>query len=84
MKLTDWIVDKFGPDKVMHYLVAAWISAALSPKGFFWLLAGGFSVIVLNIVKERFFDGDFEVKDVYSASFGTLTSAIIYGLLALI
>jgi hypothetical protein len=81
MKLTDWIVDKFGADKVMHYLVGAWVPAVLSPMGWLWVILGGVSVILLNILKERYLDNEFEIKDIYSAGFGSLTSTVLYGLI---
>lgn len=83
-KLTNWFVNSFGSDKVMHFLGGAWITSILSIYGWYGILASFLVVFTLSFIKEQFLDAKFDKWDINAAIFGSATSAIIYGIAELI
>ena len=78
MRFTDWIVQKFGSDKVMHFLGGAWITSLFSPIGWIGVLFGVILTLILNIIKERYFDSEFDSKDIIAAGIGCMSSVVLY------
>lgn len=78
MKLVNCIIDKFGSDKVMHFLTGGWITSIFSPFGYGGLLIGIIITISLSIMKEQYLDDEFDENDVYASAFGGFFSVIIY------
>jgi hypothetical protein len=78
MKIIDNIVNKFGYDKVMHFLLGGWITSICSPFGWVGIIIGILIVLILSIVKEKFFDTVFDWKDIFAAMIGCVISVLIY------
>ena len=83
MRFTDWIVNKLGNDKVMHFLGGAWITSLFSPIGWFGILIGVIITMILSFIKEQYLDTEFELKDIIAAGIGCIVSTILYLLLTI-
>lgn len=83
-KITDWIVNKFGEDKVMHFLGGAWITSVFTPLGIYWTLGGVLFVLIISLIKELFLDSFFDIKDIVAAMFGSLVSVILFIVISLL
>lgn len=77
MKLTNFLVDKFGSDKLLHFLVTSWL---VSEAKFFGTIPMIFIlVIILGFIKEFILDEKFDLHDIIASSFlGGLISVILY------
>ena len=78
MRFTDWIVEKVGSDKIMHFLGGAWITSLFSPLGWIGIVIGIVLTLILSLIKERYLDSEFDFKDIIAASIGCLTSTLLY------
>ena len=75
MKLTDKIVKKFGHDKLLHFLVAAWVVSVCSLYGvgcIAWII-----IILLSIIKEKIFDDYSDIKDIIAGALGGFASLLL-------
>ena len=84
MKVTDWIVNKFGSDKVLHFFGGGWITSMLTPIGWWGVLIGVVITAILSVVKEKWLDSFFDWKDICAAMCGSAVSVLIFFLLTLI
>lgn len=84
MKFTDYIRDKYGFDKICHFLCGGWIVSMLSPFGWIGVLIGVVIMLGLSFVKEKFFDDFFDKNDIYAACLGGGVSVIAYLILTLL
>lgn len=84
MKLTNWIVNTFGSDKILHFFGGGWIISMLSPFGRYGILVGIIIVLILSLIKEGFLDDMFDWKDILAAMIGSVVSSGIYGIITLI
>lgn len=78
MNAINKIIDKIGTDKVMHFLVGAWIVSALSPAGWGAVKIGIVLVVFLSLLKELFFDDERDWYDVLAAVIGVAVSVFIF------
>lgn len=78
MKLTDWLTDAFGTDKILHFLGGGWITSILSPIGWCGILIGFVVMVILSFLKELFFDSFTDWKDILAATIGGVVSVLIY------
>lgn len=68
-KISNWLVNTIGADKMLHFLVAAWLTALVSPLGAMWM---GFMICILfiaSVIKE-FLDSTFDWYDIMAAMIG--------------
>ena len=75
MKLTDKLVEKFGHDKLLHFLVAAWVVSVCSLYGvgcIAWII-----IILLSIIKEKIFDDYADTKDIIAGTLGGFVSLLL-------
>jgi hypothetical protein len=75
MKLTDKLVEKFGHDKLLHFLVAAWVVSVCSSYGvgcIAWII-----IILLSIIKEKIFDDYSDTKDIIAGALGGFVSLLL-------
>ena len=84
MSLTDKLVNWFGSDKLLHLLVAAWLTSWFTDFGFAIALAGGFFVFLLAYVKEKFLDDHFDQEDLAASFMGIIIEIVSYGFRAAI
>lgn len=75
MKLTDKLIEKFGHDKLLHFLVAAWVVSVCSLYGvecIAWII-----IILLSIIKEKIFDDYSDTKDIIAGTLGGFVSLLL-------
>lgn len=84
MKFTDKLVEKYGVDKILHFLGGGWIVSMFSPIGWLGILLGVIIMLIVSFAKELFFDEIFDYKDILAACLGGGVSIIIYLLLTLL
>lgn len=83
MKLVDKIINKFGTDKVLHFLGGSLITAQCSIFGWWGILVGVILTFVISVIKEKL-DTFFDWKDIISAMIGCVYIIIYYGIIDLI
>lgn len=84
MKFTDKLVEKYGIDKVLHFLGGGWIVSMFTPLGWLGVILGVVLMLIVSLAKELFFDSFFDKKDIIAASIGGGVSVIIYLLIMLV
>ena len=77
MKLVNNIIEKFGTDKVLHFLVGGWITSIFSPFGWVGIIIGITLTLILSLIKEQFLDSFFDWKDICAASIGSVIGGIL-------
>lgn len=77
MKLTDKIVNTFGGDKLLHLLVAGWVTQIGTLINWWAALLIAIAVIGLNFVKEKYWDNVFDIKDLIAAGVGSFIAFVI-------
>ena len=77
MKIVDKFLKKVGADKVLHFTVAALITAWGGLFGGATLLLSAIGIISLSLVKEHL-DSEFSAKDIYYSIGGAIASVIVY------
>lgn len=83
MKALDEFINKIGTDKVLHFLVGAWIISLLSPIGWGAVTVGIVLVLFASVIKEVFLDDEIDVWDIVAGVAGSAVSALIYGIISL-
>ena len=83
MKVLDELIDKIGNDKVLHFLVGAWIVSILTPMGWGAVTVGIVLVLFASVIKEIFLDDVSDVWDIVAGVAGSVASTLIYGIIAL-
>lgn len=84
MKLANWFIDKFGVDKMLHFLGGALIVAIFSPFGWGGVLSGFVLMLILSFIKEKYLDSVYDNKDIIAATLGGIVSVAIYAIIDLI
>lgn len=77
-------VKYYGTDKVLHFLVGAWLTSLVTPLGFGAVLTMFIFVTVISYIKELYVDSIPDKKDFYAGVSGSLVAAFIWLLLCLI
>ena len=83
MKLTNWFVEKFGTDKMLHFLGGALMVSVPSPFGWWGILVGFIMMLGLSFIKEQCFDSTFDKRDIIAATLGGIVSIILYVIIRL-
>ena len=78
MKLTDKIVSRYGQDKVLHFLVGAWIVAQFDDYGLFWGFLALFAVSGLGYAKEKWLDKTGDWEDLKATVIGGVIELVVY------
>ena len=81
MKLINKLVEKFGADKLLHFLVTAWIVAEAKCFGWIPMIITFIILISLGIYKEKKLDTHADYIDLKWSVYGGLISIILYLLL---
>lgn len=75
------LIAKFGgTDKVLHFLVGAWICAQFDAYGWGWALLGMFIAVGLDFVKEKWLDDTFDMTDLAATFAGCVVELFICGI----
>ena len=82
MQIIDKIINKCGTDKVLHFLVGAWITSMFSPFGWLGIIIGTVTMLILSFIKEIWLDDVFDKKDIIAACIGSGVSTLFYLLIA--
>ena len=78
MKITDYLNEKYGQDKLTHFFAAAWLNALLTPFGAIPTIVGFFVIFLIGFIKELN-DAEFDKQDLLFATIGSgITTVIIY------
>ena len=78
MKITDYLNEKYGQDKLTHFFAAAWLNALLAPFGVIPTIVGFFVIFLIGFIKELN-DAEFDKQDLLFATIGSgITTVIIY------
>lgn len=75
------IINELGMDSLLHFFVAAFAVAVVSPLNLYWVIGMAIVVIGASYVKERFIDKAFDIKNFIASILGVLIAMIIYFLL---
>lgn len=78
MKLVDNFINKIGSDKLLHYLVGAWLIALAQPYGPIIMSAVFVLFLILSLYKEYKLDDKPDLADVAYYIGGSITSAVSY------
>ena len=78
MKLTDKLVEKFGADKLLHFLLGWVIVSIGSPFGYIGIVIGIILVGVLSSIKEYKLDVVKDMKDLIAGILGAAISGIYF------
>ena len=71
-------INKYGIDKVLHFLVGAFITLLVSPMGIWAMLTMSALLMVVSYVKEKYMDSEFTKYDIKFTLYGSITSFILY------
>lgn len=71
-------INKYGIDKVLHFLVGAFITLFVSPMGIWAMLTMLALLMVVSYVKEKYMDSEFTKNDIKFTLYGSITSFILY------
>lgn len=71
-------INKYGIDKVLHFLVAAFLTSLVSPMGVVAMLTMSVLLMIVSYVKEKYMDAEFTKDDIKFALYGIITSFILY------
>ncbi len=78
MNLTDKLVEKFGADKLLHFLLGWVIVSMGSPFGYIGIVIGVILVGILSIIKEYKLDTANDTKDMIAGILGAVISGIYF------
>lgn len=77
MKIVNKFLQKVGADKVLHFTIAALITAWGGNFGDLGLIIGALGIVALSYLKERL-DEEFCAQDILYSMGGAIMSVIIY------
>ena len=78
MKLVNNLVEKYGVDKILHFLGGGWIVSMFSPIGWLGILLGIIIMLIVSFAKELFLDDSFDKNDIIAVCIGGGISVVIY------
>ena len=71
-------INKYGVDKVLHFLAAAFLTSLVSPMGIAAMLTMFVFLMIVSYIKEKYMDYEFSKDDIKFALYGCITSFILY------
>ena len=78
MNLTNKLVEKFGADKLLHFLLGWVIVSMGSPFGYIGIVIGTILACVLSVIKEFKLDAVKDMKDLIASVLGVVSSDIYF------
>lgn len=78
MNLTNKLVEKFGADKLLHFLLGWVIVSMGSPFGCIGIVIGTILACFLSIIKEFKLDAVKDMKDLIASILGAISSSIYF------
>lgn len=77
MKLTDDLTEKYGVDKVLHFLTGAAVTGISMNYGIIVTLISIVIIIGLSFYKEYKLDDSYDKKDIYACIYGIITALVL-------
>ena len=78
MNLTNKLVEKFGADKLLHFLLGWVIVSIGSPFGYIGIVIGIILACFLSVIKEFKLDTVKDMKDLIAGCLGAVISGIYF------
>ena len=78
MNLTNKLVEKFGADKLLHFLLGWLIVSMGVPFGYIGIVIGTILACFLSVIKEFKFDAVKDMKDMIAGILGAVSSGIYF------
>lgn len=78
MKLTDKLVEKFGADKLLHFLLGWVIVSIGSPFDYVGIVIATVIACLLSAIKEFKLDAVKDMKDMIAGILGAVSSGIYF------
>lgn len=78
MKLLDNIINKFGNDKVLHFVVGGWLTALFALFGIIPMVIGVVVTALISFIKEKYLDTEFDKNDIFAALIGSGISVVVF------
>lgn len=78
MKFTNSLLEKYGIDKVLHFICGAWITLIPSVLGPLAVLIAFFLMLLASMIKESFLDEKFDFYDIVASFCGGVVSMIFF------
>ena len=78
MKLTTNLIEKFGADKLLHFLTTAWLVSEAKVFGINAMMITYLVVVILGIIKEIKLDDYIDTRDIIASVAGGFVSVILY------
>lgn len=78
MNLTNKLVEKFGADKLLHFLLGWVIVSMGSPFGYIGIVVATIIACLLSVIKEYKLDAVKDMKDLIAGCLGALSSGIYF------
>lgn len=77
MKLTNYLTEKYGVDKLLHYLVGFGVTGISMNYGIIVTLISIIIIIGLSFYKEYKLDDSYDKKDIYACVYGIITALVL-------
>ena len=71
-------INKYGADKVLHFLVTAFLTSLVSPMGIAAMLTMFVLLMIVSYIKEKYMDYEFSKDDIKFALYGCITSFFLF------
>lgn len=78
MELTNKLIEKVGVDKLLHFLVTAWLVAETKVYGVVTTIIVFLLIVILGIIKEKKLDLNPDYSDLKWSIYGGLVSMCLY------
>lgn len=78
MELTNKLIEKVGVDKLLHFLVTAWLIAEAKVYGVVTMIIVFLLIVILGIIKEKKLDVNPDYSDLKWSIYGGLVSMCLY------
>lgn len=78
MKFVDNIIEKFGVDKVLHFVTGGFITSLFGFFGIIPIIIGVIVTFGISLLKEKVFDIQPDKNDIIAAMLGSALSLTIY------
>lgn len=78
------LVNHYGTDKCLHFLVGAWLTSMATPLGFWFTMLMFAFVAIISYVKEAYVDDVGDKVDMYAGICGSSVSLMIWFIIELI
>lgn len=78
MRLVDTLINKFGSDKILHFLVGGYLTCLFGLFGWVGLVVGFIVTMFLEFAKEKWLDTVFDKKDFLATFAGSMVTIVIF------